>query len=170
MYHHNFELLLKSGIGPNFFGTKMSQQRIRFLLAHIMFDDKSTRKDRWPSDRFPAGRNIFEMFNKSCSKHVIPSEYLAIDETLHSRKHRIVFRQYNPKKPHKYGLLLKSMIHALVNEVEKDTSLKGRNISTDRLYTSVPLVKWLLDRDITTVGTLNTVRIGIPDELKDTKC
>ena len=58
----------------------------------------------------------------------------------------------------------------LVNEVEKDTSLKGCNISTDRLYTSVPPAKWLLDRNITTVGTLNTVRIGIPDELKDTKC
>ena len=58
----------------------------------------------------------------------------------------------------------------LVNGVEKDTSLKGRIISTDRLYTSVPLAEWLLDRDITTVGALNTVRIGIPDELKDTKC
>ena len=57
-----------------------------------------------------------------------------------------------------------------MNEFEKDTSFKGRNISTDRLYTSVPLAKWLLDRDITTVGTLNTVRIGIADELKDTKC
>ena len=58
----------------------------------------------------------------------------------------------------------------LVNEVEKDTSLKGRNVSTDRLYTSVRLAKWLLDRGITTAKTLNTVRIGIPDELKDTKC
>ena len=57
-----------------------------------------------------------------------------------------------------------------MNEVEKDTSLKGRNISTDRLYTSAPLAKWLLDRDITTVGTLNTVRIGIAGELKYTKC
>ena len=57
-----------------------------------------------------------------------------------------------------------------MNEAEKDTSLKGRNISTDRLYASVPLVKWLLNRNITTVGTLNTVRIGTPDELKDTKC
>ena len=56
-----------------------------------------------------------------------------------------------------------------MNEVEKDTSLKGRNVSTDRLYTSVPLAKWLLYHDITTVKTLNTVRIGIPDELKDTK-
>ena len=57
-----------------------------------------------------------------------------------------------------------------MNEVEKDTSLKGCNILTYRLYTSAPPAKRLLDRDITTVGTLNTVRIGIPDELKDTKC
>ena len=28
----------------------------------------------------------------------------------------------------------------------------------------------MIDRDIATVGTLDTVRIGIPDELKDTKC
>ena len=55
-----------------------------------------------------------------------------------------------------------------MNKVGK--GVKGRNISTDRLYTSVPLAKWLLDQDITTVGTLNIVRIGIPDELKDTKC
>ena len=38
----------------------------------------------------------------------------------------------------------------LVNETEKDISLKGRNISIDRLYTSIPLAKWLLERDITT--------------------
>ena len=114
-------------------------------------------------------------------------------------RHQIAFRQYNPKKPHKYGSINDSRfsftykavpytrkpengdgpyyicatedyIKYLVNEVEKDTSLKGRNISTDRLYTSVPLAKWLLDHDITTVGTFNTVRIGIPDELKDAKC
>ena len=33
-----------------------------------------------------------------------------------------------------------------------------------------PLAIWLLDWDIVTVGTLNTVRMGIPDELRDTKC
>ena len=43
-----------------------------------------------------------------------------------------------------------------MNEVEKDTSLKGCNISTDHLYASVLLAKWLLDRDIATVGTLST--------------
>ena len=56
-----------------------------------------------------------------------------------------------------------------MNEVEKDTSLKGRNILTECLYTSIPLAKWLLDCDIATIGIPNRVRIGIPDELKDTK-
>ena len=131
-----------------------------------------------------------------------PSENLSLDETLYPMRHQTAFRQYNPNKPHKYGLLVKSLNDArvpftykavpysgkpengdgpyyienteqyvkyLVNETEKDISLHGRNISTDRLYTSIPLANWLLDRHITTVGTLNTNRIGIPDELKNTK-
>ena len=76
MNHHNIELLFKSGIDPDIFRVTMPQQRMRFfLLAHITFDDKNTRKGRWPSDRFVAGIDIFEMFNKNCSKYVIPSEY-----------------------------------------------------------------------------------------------
>ena len=180
MNHHNIELLFKSGIGQDIFGATVSQQRMRFLLAHIAFDDKSRCKDQWLSDRFAAGRDIFEMFNKNC---VIPSEYLAIDETLYPMRHQKSFRQYNPKKPHKYGLLLKSIndsrfhftykaapyagkpengdgpyricvtedyIKYLVNEVKKDASLKGRNISIDHSYTSAPQAKWLLDRNIAT--------------------
>ena len=34
---------------------------------------------------------------------------MSIDETLYPMRHQIAFRQYNPKKPHKYGLLLKSL-------------------------------------------------------------
>ena len=111
MNHHNIELLFKSGIGPDIFGATMSQQRMKFLLAHITFDDKSTCKDWWPSDRFAAWRDIFEIFNKNCSKYVIPSEYLAINETLYPMRHQMAFRQYNKKKPHKYGLALTSISH-----------------------------------------------------------
>ena len=45
MNHHNIELLFKYGIGPDIFGATISQQQIRFLLAHIAFDENSTRKD-----------------------------------------------------------------------------------------------------------------------------
>ena len=34
------------------------------------------------------------------------------------------------------------------------------------MYTSIALANWLLENNITTVGTLNTTRIGVPDELK----
>ena len=102
MNHHNIELLFKSDVGSDVFGAKRSQQRMRFLLAHIMFDDKIKRKDRWPSDRFAAERHIFEMFKKNCSKYVIPSEYLAINERLYPKRQQIAFRQYNPNKPHKF--------------------------------------------------------------------
>ena len=54
----------------------------------------------------------------------------------------------------------------LVEKFEKYTSLLGRNISTDQLYTSISLANWLLERGITKVGTLNTNQIGIPDEIK----
>ena len=40
-------------------------------------------------------------------------------------------------------------------------NLQGQNISTDNLYTSVELLKWLLTRNITTVGTVQKGRHGI---------
>ena len=87
MNHLNIELLFKSGIGPDIFSATMTQKKMRFLLAHITFNDKSTLKNQWSNDRFAAGSDIFEMFNKNCSKYVIPVEYLAIDETLYPMRH-----------------------------------------------------------------------------------
>ena len=39
----------------------------------------------------------------------MPSEYLAIDETLYPYRGSIKLRQYNPNKPAKYGLLYRSI-------------------------------------------------------------
>ena len=50
--------------------------------------------------------------------------------------------------------------------MEQHTDLKGRNISYDRLYTSITLANWLLERNITTVGTLKGNRKGVPEEVK----
>ena len=56
-----------------------------------------------------------------------------------------------------------------MEQIEKQTKLAGRNISFDRLYTSTFLSVWLLDRKITSIGTLQHNRKGIPVELKVTK-
>ena len=59
-------------------------------------------------------------------------------------------------------------VRYLFNQTANDVELQGRNISMDRLYTSISLANWLLSRKITCVGTLNDNRQSIPSELKNT--
>ena len=116
-------------------------------------------------------------------------------------RHQIAFRQYNPNKPHKYGVLFKSLNEARfpytfksvpyaakpnsvdgpyyinstidyvkypVSQTKNQVNLRGRNISIDRLYTNIECANWLLDQNITTVGTVQKGKQGIADELFDT--
>ena len=201
--HHDAELLFSKYAGPDVFGATMSQQRMKFLLANIAFDDPDERAQCWSSDCFVAARKLFKGFNKNCSKFLYPSEFLSL--MRHSIRCGIRLHFGNIIRIGligMYGLLVKSFnvagvpftykaapysgkpmdgngpyyidhtenyVKYLVEEFEKDASLLGRNISTDRLYTSISLENWLLERGITTVGTLNTNRIRIPDEIKQTK-
>eukprot|EP00112_Aurelia_sp_Birch-Aquarium-sp1_P026793 Seg973.6 transcript_id=Seg973.6/GoldUCD/mRNA.D3Y31 product="PiggyBac transposable element-derived protein 4" protein_id=Seg973.6/GoldUCD/D3Y31 len=77
----------------------MSKNRFKFLMSVLSFDEHSTRVQRWQH----------EQFNENCAKVRIPSEFVAIDETLYSYRGNIGFRQYNPSKPAKYGLLYRSV-------------------------------------------------------------
>ena len=114
-------------------------------------------------------------------------------------RQQIVFRQYNPNKPHRYDLLLNDArfpytykavqyaakpkagdgpyylksnidyIKYLVTKVEADQPNTGRTFSTDCLYTSIESTNRLLDCGIATVGTLQEGRSGIPYKLFDTQ-
>ena len=155
---------------------------MKFLLACLSFIDRESCMENFSRDRFASYQTMFELFSANCSKYLVLSPYLTIDETLCSMHNQISFRQFNPNKPHKYGLLLKTHNDAslpfksapyagkppnrdglynidstknylkyLVNATEIDASLKGRNISKDRLYTNIPLADWLFDCNITNV-------------------
>ena len=39
----------------------------------------------------------------------------------------------------------------------------------DRLYTGIPIAKWLLQKNMTMIGTFQSNRTGIPPQIKDTK-
>ena len=91
------------------FAATMSRSRFMFLLANLAFDDMNTRAERWKTDIFVGFRMVFELFNNECSKHVVPSDYLCIDETLFPMRNQIAFKQYNKNKQAKYGLLIKSL-------------------------------------------------------------
>ena len=197
--HQFFRLLFQDPDGHNIFGATMSVSRFQFLNTMITFDDASTRSQRFPYDRFAAFRTFFEKFNDNCSRSLNPDGYLCIDETLYSCRISIGFKQYNPSKPNRYGLLFKSVnsvrfpythrtvvyagkpianegpyyvpgilpiVQSLVTGLSNQMCLQGNNISMDRLYTSLPLVNWLLDKKITAVGTIMANKKGVPAEVK----
>ena len=56
-----------------------------------------------------------------------------------------------------------------IQNLECHTNLVAGNILYDRLYTSMPMVQWLLDRGKTSVGTLQSNRKAIPAEIRETK-
>ena len=179
------ELLFSENYGHLIFSAAMWKNRFKFLFSEICFDDFETKTERWKKGRFAAIRNIFEKFNNNCGKSIIPDDLLSIDETLYPMRNKVVFKQFNPNKPAKYGLLFKSINASrytvgepteeykpgtfevtkhMVSKLQRYTTLRGRNISFDRLCASLPLMNYLLEKDITAVGTIVSNRKGLPKE------
>ncbi|UYV84572.1 hypothetical protein LAZ67_X002662 [Cordylochernes scorpioides] len=74
----------------------MSENRFRFLLRVIRFDDKATRNERLRQDKLAAVRLILDTFVKNCQKHYSPSEYITVDEKLDAFRGKCNFRQPYP--------------------------------------------------------------------------
>ena len=92
----------------------MNHMRFYFLRQMVQFDDKETRAERWRMDHFTALRKIFESFNVNYTTLRIPSEHLAIDETLYAYRYIVKLKQYNPSKPAKYGRVYRSFSDSVV--------------------------------------------------------
>ena len=67
--------------------------------------------------------------------------------------------------PH-YVTGLEDAVKTLLTDMKTKNSITGRNVTMDRLYTSVPLARWMLEEHVTVVGTLNITRRGIPPAVK----
>ena len=101
--------LFSDRYGPAIFGATMTRNRFLFLLATISFDDETTRANRWKQDRLAAIRELLELFNTQCMTCIRADDYLSLDETLYPMRTQVAFKQFNPNKPAKYGLLFKSI-------------------------------------------------------------
>ena len=91
------------------FTAAMSWNRFHFICKFITFDDKPTCNDEWKNDKYACIRELFEKMNVQNVKRRFPSPLLAIDETLYLYCGAIGFKQYNPNKQAKYGLLYCSL-------------------------------------------------------------
>ena len=70
-----------------------------------MFDDKTSRSERWKHDRLAFLGEFFVQMNEKNAQCGNSSELLATDETLYAHRGTIEFKQYNPSKSAKYSLL-----------------------------------------------------------------
>lgn len=172
----------------------MSRTRFQSLLSLIRFDDKQTRLQRREEDKFAPLREFFETVNDTLMQHFIPSENIVIDEMLSLFRGRCPFKVFMKEKPGKYGILIRILadcVHRTVLNMEvysgKRTGIphdtvsvvkrlinpisgSGRNVTTDRFYTSVVLAEDLYqNHNLTLVGTLQSNRKFIPKELKNTE-
>lgn len=179
------------GTGVELVYVSMSQNRFRFLIRCLRFDNIHTREERKSVDKFAAFREIFEKFVSNCKSSYKPTDYLTLDEQLVAFRGNCPFRVYIPNKPAKYGI----KVYALVSttnfyttnlEVYVGTQPDGphkvsnscsdvverlvepvvgtnRNITCDNWFSSVPLVKKLREElKLTMIATLRKNKREVP--------
>lgn len=170
----------------------MTKTRFKELLTCLRFDDKLRRNN----NIFAPIEEFYTLYRNNLCKGYNPGKSLCVDEQLVPFYGRVSFRVYMKNKPDKYGIkiwtlcdnktsyCLNQMVYIKKEETNTippsakvvldlvDTcsiSLKGRNITCDNYFTSLLLLKELLKRDITLVGTLNNRRKDVPYEFRSGK-
>ncbi|KAJ4441429.1 hypothetical protein ANN_11284, partial [Periplaneta americana] len=141
----------------------MSRNRFRELVKVIRFDDKDTREDSRKGDKFAPLREVFGLMNETFLQYYCPGESVVIDEMSLFRG-RCPFKVFMKEKPGKYGAVIRILadcreryvlrMEVYAGETEDSTPVSrgpkpivkrlatplkesGRNITTDRYYTSV---------------------------------
>ena len=61
-------------------------------------------------------RQVFEMCNKNFGEALVPVDYISLEETLYPARTQVSFKQYNPDKPAKYGVLYSGKPEEVTNE------------------------------------------------------
>ena len=179
--------------------TSLSENRFRFLIQCLRFDNVQDRNTRREIDKLAPIRELQELVVNNFQKYFSPSEYLTIDEQLLSFRGRCGFKQYIPSKPAKYGLKVFALVDCktaytvnlephvgkqsngpyqlsnspvdLVLRLIEPIAGTNRNITGDNnWFTSVPLAPKLLhEKKLTYVGTIGKNKREIPKEFLPNK-
>lgn len=141
---------------------------------------------------------LLEKLVHNFQRHYIPFQEISVDESMVGYKGRVSFRMYAPKKPTKWGLLMRTvacphtgyLLNAVlycgrnpnqtledgisitaqaVIDVVAPFSNRGHHIYCDRLYSSVALAENLYSKGFHYTGTIQLNRIGIPPQAKNVR-
>lgn len=180
-------------IKRSFFTAAMPRDISLQLLRFIRFDDKTTRQDRKATNKLAAIRDVWEVFAGNCRKAYEVSENVTIDEQLVGFRGKCPFRQFIKSKPARYGIKVWALADVRTSYLfnlqvytgkqpggkpEKDQGSRvvkdlaqpiygtGRGITTDNFFTSVGLANFLLEKNLTLLGTVRKSKPDTPDQMK----
>lgn len=163
----------------------MARDRFEILLKCLHFENNETVHTDEP--RLSKLKKLIEMVNDRFKEVYVPGKYIVVDETMVPWRGRLIFRQYNPQKAHRYGVKIyklcsedgytyKVKIYAGKEDVTRnvghaqkvvlhlvhDLLNQGRTLFMDNFYNSVTLAECLLTRQTYVCGTLRSDRRGNP--------
>lgn len=179
-----------SSYGPSVFRETMSRNKFLMILKLLRFDNKDSRASRKQTDKYAPIRELWTTVMDNCQKCFFPHGFVTIDEQLFSCKSRCSFIQYMPQKPGKFGMkywlicdsntsyVLRAEPYTGKDE-QRELSLgehvvtklmepyfhTGLTVTTDNYFTSLRVMRTLLEKDITMVGTVRQNRREIPTEM-----
>ena len=152
----------------------------RFTAMRSFFEDvqRNFATCMIPSEYLTVDETLYPMRNKIAFKvynKSKPTKYGLLFKSLNSVEYPYTYQSHvyaaTPVSDHTshYINTIDEYVLYLIDKVAAsgaEYNMKGCNITTDRLYTSVSLAQKLLDRGITLVGTWQSNRKGFPEELK----
>ena len=161
----------------------MSWKRFELLLKFWHFSNNN--KENANQDRLIKLRPLSDLLKGRFSSLYMPGSVISIDETMIPWCGRLVFRQYIPGKAHKYGIKMYKLAtingytwtYLLYTDKQESTvgvghaqavvtklldGLDGcyRAVVADNYFTTISLVKYLLDHETYLIGTLRSNRVG----------
>lgn len=170
----------------------MSYNRFVAILRCWHFVDNTAERDS--NDRLYKVQPVIDIVMRNCRKLLTPTDCVVVDESMVPFQGRLLIRQYNPNKTHKYGLKIykattddgyvwKYKVYcgqdpqipnldkpgSVIVELCEDLLDQGRLIIADNWYTSIPLAEYLLTRKTDLCGTLRKNRKNIPLLVKNKK-
>ncbi|XP_050516259.1 piggyBac transposable element-derived protein 4-like [Diabrotica virgifera virgifera] len=176
------------------FSSYMSRDRYLLIMRCLHFAENVKENEPVPVDRLYKVRPLLDHFNNKMKTVYYPGKYLSLDESMILWKGKLVFKQYLPKKRHKYGVKLymlteadstildihiyagagdatagKSHTERVVLHLMRNFFDHGHSLHMDNYYNSYNLAKLLLDKNSFCTGTLRKDRKGCPKNVVDAK-
>lgn len=177
-----------------FISKVMTVNRFGWLLSHLHLNDNCLQPERDDPtfDKLYKVRPLLSEISRTFAQHYLPTEYLAIDESMIKFKGRSSLKQYMPKKPVKRGYKvwmlcastgynLKFQIYTgksndgverdlgarVVKTLVDDLAGKYHRVFFDNYFTSYYLLKDLAEAGIYACGTVNASRKHLPNLKSD---